>query len=256
MDRTVIGPADWTRQWLGMLDRLHPGWGKDYDLDAFALAAEDLFGRSAPPVAPEELDALAEMALDPDAAAADPALGQSPAFRRALIEFEYIFRAGHGSSLDDASLRQLRAESFRRLVDAAREPAGRRIGRILHALDMRERRRARREPGIPEGAPLRDRREVRPEAAALGREAAWRTALRAARDLSAPVLEALRRFLSDAEGRPAREAAAESGISPATMSRALRRLGELAVEELEGCPDECLRPFTDSLVDFLGEVAS
>jgi hypothetical protein len=256
MDRTTIGAADWTRQWLGMLDRLHPGWGKDYDLDAFALAAEDLFGASAPPLAAEELEALAEMAADPDAAASDVALGDSPAFRRALIEFEYIFRSGHGSSRGDGSLRQLRAETFRRLVDAARGPAGKRIGRILHALDMRERRRARREGGLPEGAPLRDLREVRPEAAALGREAAWRTALRAARDLSAPALEALRRFLSDAEGRPARDVAEEAGISAATMSRALRRLGELAVEELDGCPDESLRAFTCSLVDFLGEVAT
>ena len=256
MDRSTLGAAAWTRQWLGMLDRLHPGWGKGYDLDAFALAAEDVFGASAPSLFEDELEALAEIAADPDAAAADPALEDSPAFRRALIEFEYIFRDSHGSSRDDASLRQLRAETFRRLVDAAREPAGRRIGRILHALDMRERRRARREAGLPEGAPLRDLREVRPEAAAQGREAAWRTALRAARDFPPKTLQALRRFLSDVEDRTAGAVAREAGISAPTMSRALRRLGELSVEELDGCPDESLRAFTASLIDFLGEVAT
>jgi hypothetical protein len=256
MDRTRIDAGDWTRQWLGMLDRLHPGWGRGYDAEAFAMAAEDVFGPSAPPVAAEELEALAELATDPDRAAADPALGDSPAFRRALIEFEYIFRAVHGSSRADDALRQLRSETFRRLIDAAREPAGRRLARILHALDMRERRRARREAGLPEGAPLRDPRGVRPEAAALGREAAWRTALRAARDFSPEALGALRRFLGDAEGRPAKDAAAEAGISAATMSRSLRRLGELAVEELADCPDDALRAFTGSLVDFLGEVSA
>jgi hypothetical protein len=36
------------------------------------------------------------------------------------------------------------------------------------------------------------------------------------------------------------------------MTRALRRVGEIAVEELEECPDGALRPFTASLVEFLG----
>lgn len=240
-----VSAARWVRDWLGLLDRAHPGWSTAYDREAFGLAAEDVFADGAPALREEELDALAGFVER-----GEEEVDLGPAWRRRMIEFEYIFRASHGSSRADASLRVARAEAFRRVVEAARDPAAKQLERIAHALDMRERRRSKREGRLPEG--LGDSREAAPESAAQAREAAWRTSLRTARDLSPAALGALRRFLSDVEGRPAGEVAREAGISPSTMTRALRRLGEIAVEELEDCPDGALRPFTASLVEFLG----
>jgi hypothetical protein len=245
MERETVSARRWVRDWLGMLDRQAPGWSGAYDREAFELAAEDVFAGGAPSVSADELDALAGFVVR-----GEDDLDLGPSWRRGMIEFEYIFRAAHGSSRSDASLRVARAETLRRVVDAARDPVARRLERVAHALEMREKRRARRERPLPDV--LGDARAVPPDSAAQAREAAWRTSLRAARDLSPAALGALRRFLGDVRGRPACDAAREAGVSPATMTRALRRLGEISVEELEGCPDGALRPFTSSLVEFLG----
>jgi hypothetical protein len=232
---------DWIRGWLEMLDLRHPGWSTAYDREAFELAAADVFGEV--PLNDDVLEALGGFVEK-----GDVELDLGPVWRRRMIEFEYIFRASHGSSRADASLRVTRAETLRRLVEAARDPAARRLEGIARAFDAREKRR--RMARLPDG--LGDAREPRPEWAAQAREAAWRTSLRAARDLSPAALGALRAFLGDAEGRPASEVARQAGISPATMSRALRRMAELAMEELEDCPDAALKPFLGSLMEFLG----
>jgi DNA invertase Pin-like site-specific DNA recombinase len=115
---------------------------------------------------------------------------------------------------------------------------------------MREARRAKRRAGAPDG--LADRREVPPETAAEGREAAWRTALRAERELGPEALAAVRRFFLDAGSGTAREAAEESGISPSTMTRALQRLRSIAADELRGSEDGVLPAFSRALFEILG----
>jgi hypothetical protein len=245
MEREAVSARRWVHDWLEMLDRQTPGWSTSYDREAFELAAEDVFSAGAPALSEDELEALGGFVVR-----GEEDLDLGPAWRRGMIEFEYIFRASHGSSRSDASLRVTRAETLRRIVDAARDPVARRLERVAHALEMREKRRAKRERRLSDV--LGDERQVPPECAAQAREAAWRTSLRAARDLSPSALAALRRFLGDVQGRPACDVAREAGVSPATMTRSLRRLGEIAVEELEGCPDGAVRPFTSSLVEFLG----
>ncbi|HYF01189.1 MAG TPA: hypothetical protein VEJ18_19855 [Planctomycetota bacterium] len=243
MDNTRISGGEWIRQWLGMLDRRHPGWGRAYDQGAFALAVEDVLGQAE--VGEPQLEALGNLVQE---AGVDPGLAADPGWRKAMIEFEYIFRVDHGSSHDDPSLRALRAETLRRLVEAARRPVEKRLRRIARALDMRERRRARRQKPL---LPTADPRAPAPEVVVQAREAAWRTSLRAARDLPPATLQAVRRYVRG-DG-PASAVARACGVSPATLSRALRRLGEIAIEELEGYPDGLLRPFTSALVGFLGE---
>jgi len=245
MEREAVSARRWVRDWLGMLDRQSPGWSAAYDREAFELAAEDVFAEGPPLLSGDELEVLGGFVVR-----GEEDLDLGPAWRRGMIEFEYIFRASHGSSRNDPSLRVMRAETLRRVVESARDPVAKRLERVAHALEMREKRRSRRERRLPDV--LGDEREAPPESTAQAREAAWRTSLRAARDLSPAALGALRRFLGDVEGRPACDVAREAGISPATMTRSLRRLGEIAVEELEDCPDGALRPFTASLVEFLG----
>ncbi len=245
MDATTTTPGRWIRGWLDMLDRRYPGWGRDYDRGDFELALEDVFGREAEVAfGPAELEILGEWT----ASERPSGLEEDPAFGRSMIEFEYIFRRSHGSSGADGPLREMRARTLRRMVEATAGPLARRLSGVGRAIGMREARRARRRAGAPDGLP--ERRESPPEAAALGREAAWRSALRAERELSPEALEALRRFFTDPG--PACEAAAEAGISAATMTRALQRLRAIAAEELRGCRDEVLPAFTRSLFELLG----
>src|SRR5262245_42565784 len=247
MDATTVSPGRWIRGWLDMLDRRHPGWGKDYDRGDFEVALEDVFGREAEVAfGPAELEILGEWTAE----SVPSGLEDDPAFGRSMIEFEYIFRRSHGSSRADAPLRDLRARTLRRLVEATAGPLARRLSGLGRAIGMREVRRARRRAGMPDG--LADRREPPPEAAVLGREAAWRTALRAERELGPAALGAVRRFFVDAGSGTAGEAAEDSGISPATMSRALQRLRSIAADELRGCGDEVLPPFTRALFEILG----
>ncbi len=247
MEATTVSPGRWIREWLDMLDRRHPGWGKDYDRGDFELALEDLFGREAEVAfGPAELEILGEWTAE------NPPSGleEDPSFGRSMIEFEYIFRRAHGSSRADLPLREMRARTLRRLVETAAGPLARRLSGLGRAIGMREVRRAKRRAGTPDGLP--DRRETPPEAAVVGREAAWRTALRAERELGPAALAAVRRFFVDAGRGTAAEAAGESGISPATMSRALQRLRSIAADELRGCGDEVLPPFSRALFEILG----
>jgi hypothetical protein len=232
---------DWIRAWLEMLDARHPGWATSYDREAFELAAEDVFSSGAPVLNEDQLEALGGFL---ERGEEDLDLG--PAWRRSMIEFEYIFRASHGSSRSDPSLRVIRAETLRRVVAAARDPVARRLQRIARALDLREKRR--RMSRLPDF--LSDPRELSPEAAARAREAARRTSERVAGELSPAALGALRRFLGDAEGRPASELAREAGISPATMTRTLRRVAEIGAEEMDD--DLGVWPYTAALIEFLG----
>jgi hypothetical protein len=117
---------------------------------------------------------------------------------------------------------------------------------------MREVRRARRHPALRAPAPLAEERSPAPEAEALAREAADRVARRLREELPGAALGAVRRFLLDPADLRACEAARSSGISPATMTRALRRVREIAGQELEGCRDSILAPFTRALLERLG----
>jgi hypothetical protein len=236
-----------------MLDLRRPGWRSGYDPEAFELAVQDLFGaRTTPDVGEEGLDVLADFALNHDeetAALAARELEESPAFRRAMIEFEYIFRASHGSSRDSAELREMRRRTMKRVVDAVLEPMLGRFVRIAHAKDMRARRHARKNRRLPETVP--DGRETPPDADVVGREAAERVVARARKELSPAALRAIRRFFSDRGARRACAAARGAGTSPATLTRALQKLQAIAAEELKGCEDAVLRPFTRALMERL-----
>ncbi len=255
MDGPQVTPREWMRQWLEMLDVRQPGWRSRYDREGFELAVEDLYGVEKPPVGDEALDLLGEFTLRHDEETAAITAGQfegSAAFRRAMIEFEYIFRASHGTSLGSAELREMRHRTMKKVVDAVLEPMLDRFVRMAHAKEMRDRRRARRHPRIDRAEPYRDPRSVAPEVEVVGRESAGRVLRRAQEELAAGALRAVRLFFADREGRPACEAARRSGISPATMTRALRKLQELSAVEFEGCPEAARRPFTQALAEGLG----
>jgi hypothetical protein len=252
MDIPRVAPADWIRGWIGMLDARQPGWRRDYDSEAFELAVADLFGEAPQPAfGTTDLDILGEFSLGGPDQAADVCrreLGTSEEFRRAMSDFEYQFRLCHGSSRASASLREARAGAFGRVIDVLLRPLARRLDGVGHAMDMRDRRAARRfspltDPGAAPGVP--------PLLEAMGREAAERVAGRARRELSAPALSAVRSLFLDPDGGPACEAAGREGISPATLTRAMQRLREISAEELEGCPEEVHRPFASSLFEFL-----
>ena len=256
MSMARVSYEEWFREWLAMLDRRQPGWRSGYDREGFELAVGDLFGaRTTREVGEAGLDVLADFALNHDqetASLAAKELEESPAFRRAMIEFEYIFRASHGTSRESAELRELRGRTMKRVVDAVLEPTLARFVRIAHAKEMRERRRARRHRRFPDAAPLHDSRAVAPDVEVLGREAAERVLRRAREELSPAAIRAVRRFFTDKKGRPACEAARRAGTSPATLTRALQKLQAIAAEELEGSPDAALRPFTQALVERIG----
>jgi hypothetical protein len=256
MKNGTITYEEWMRQWLAMLDRRQPGWRSEYDREAFELAVRDLFGgQKAQVVGEEGLDLLGDFTMNHDretAALAAQGLEESPAFRRAMIEFEYIFRTSHGSSRGSSDLREMRRRTMKKVVDAVLEPMLRRFGQMAHAKDMKRRRRSRRSPRLPEPGLLRDARGRAPEVEAQGREAAERVLRRAKKELAPGSVKALRRFFSDKQGRPAGEVAKRAGISPATMTRALQKLQAIAAEELEGCPDAVLRPFTEALLERIG----
>ena len=250
MNGATVTYEEWMRQWLAMLDFRRPGWRAGYDPEAFELATADLFGgRKAPEVGPEGMDVLGEFTANHDeetAALAAHELETSPAFRRAMIEFEYIFRASHGSSRTSTELREMRRRTMKRVVDAVLEPILGRFVRIAHAKEMRERRRSKRQRRMPEG-PVRDPRSTAPEVEAQGREAAGRVFRRTAKELAPATVRAVRLFFTDRKGRPASAVARSAGISPATMTRALQKLQAISAEELEGCPESVLKPFTQAL---------
>src|SRR5579862_479939 len=255
MDAPNVVPADWIRGWIGMLDARQPGWRRDYDPEAFELAVTDLFGeQSRAEFRAQDLDILGDFTVDgPDQAAAlgRRELQSSEEFRRAMSDFEYQFRLCHGSSRSSSLLREARAGALGRVIDVLLRPLVKLLDGVGHAMDMRDRRAAKRFAGLPE-FPTRDNRAIPPLLEAMGREAADRVADRAHRELSASALAAVRSLFLDPEGGPAREAAGREGISPATLTRALQRLREIATEELEGCPEEVHRAFAASLFQALG----
>lgn len=255
MDAANVVPADWIRGWIGMLDARQPGWRREYDPEAFELAVTDLFGEAPRPgFGATDLDILGEFAADgPDQAAAlcRRELTSSDDFRRAMSDFEFQFRICHGSSRASSPLREARAGALGRVIDILLRPVVRRLDGVGHAMDMRDRRSARRFAALPE-APVNDARAVPPLLEAMGREAAERVADRARRELTAPALSAVRTLFLDPDGGPAKEAAAKEGISAATLTRAMQRLREISAEELEGCPEEVHRSFASSLFHRLG----
>jgi|SRR5579872_3227744 len=254
MDAPKVAPADWIRGWIGMLDARQPGWRRDYDSEAFELAVVDLFGeQTRPEFRSQDLDILGEFTVDgPDQAAAlgRRELATSDEFRRAMSEFEYQFRLCHGSSRSSLLLREARAGALGRVIDILLRPLLKRLDGVGHAMDMRDRRAAKRFAVLPV-LPQNDAGAVPPLLEAMGREAADRVAHRARRELSAPALAAVRAVFADPAG-PARDAAAKEGVSAATMSRALERLREISREELEGCPEEVHRSFAASLFRSMG----
>jgi len=254
MDAPNVAPADWIRGWIGMLDARQPGWRRDYDPEAFELAVTDLFGeRPRPEFRSQDLDILGEFTIDgPDQAAAlgRRELASSDEFRRAMSEFEYQFRLCHGSSRSSSLLREARAGALSRVIDILLRPLLKRLDGVGHAMDMRDRRAAKRFVVLPE-FPRNDDRVIPPLLEVMGREVADRVADRARRELSGPALAAVRAVFADPAG-PARQAAAKEGISAATMTRALERLREISREELEGCPEEVHRSFAASLFRSLG----
>jgi len=254
MDEPKVAPADWIRGWIGMLDARQPGWRRDYDPEAFELAVTDLFGeRPQPGFRPTDLDILGEFTVDgPDQARAlcRRELDASEEFRRAMSDFEYQFRLCHGTSRTSSLLREARAGALGRVIDILLRPLVERLDGVGHAMDMRDRRAAKRFAALPE-FPTGDDRAVPPPVEAMGREAAERVADRARRELSAPALAAVRSIFLDPDG-PAREAASREGISAATMTRAMQRLREISAEELEGCPEEVHRAFATTLFRSLG----
>src|SRR5262245_35517551 len=253
MDAPNVAPADWIRGWIGMLDARQPGWRRDYDSEAFELAVTDLFGESPRPAfGTTDLDILGEFSLGGPDQAADVCrreLGSSEEFRRAMSDFEYQFRLCHGSSRASAPLRESRAGALGRVIDVLLGPLARRLNGVGHAMDMRDRRSARRFAPLAEAGPGPG---VPPLLEAMGREAAERVAVRARRELSAPALSAVRSLFLDPDGGPACEAATREGISPATLTRAMQRLRQISAEELQGCPEEVHRPFASSLFEVLG----
>jgi hypothetical protein len=210
-----------------MLDARHPGWRADYDPESFELAVEDVHGgepeRELDPVAAEILGEFTER-QDEEAAS----LAETPAFRAALEEFADAFRARHGSSRTDPALRGRRAEALRAVVQAVMEPLLDRFVRMARALEMRERRRSKRHPALPD-AGLVAGDEAGPDVESLAREG-------------------VRRLLLEPGDLGASEAARLSGVSPATMTRALQRVRSVAAEELRGCPESALKPFLRALL--------
>ena len=252
MEAPNVAPADWIRGWIGMLDARRPGWRRDYDSEAFELAVTDLFGEAPRPAfGSTDLDILGEFSLGGPDQAADVCrreLGANDDFRRALSEFEFQFRLCHGSSRASSLLREARAGALGRVIEVLLHPLQRRLDGVGHAMDMRDRRGARRlaplsEPAAGPGLP--------PLLEAMGREAAERVSLRARKELTPPALAAVRSLFLDPDGGPACETATREGISPATLTRAMQRLRQISAEELEGCPEEVHRPFASSLFEFL-----
>lgn len=252
MDAPKVAPADWIRGWIGMLDARQPGWRREYDSEAFELAMADLFGEAPRPAfGSTDLDILGEFSLGGPDQAADVCrreLGANDEFRRAMSDFEYQFRLCHGSSRASSLLRESRAGALGRVIEVLLRPVTRRLNGVGHAMDMRDRRAARRFAPISDAAAGPG---VPPLVEAMGREAAERVAGRARRELSAPSLAAVRALFLDPDGGPACEAASREGISPATLTRAMHRLRQISAEELEGCPEEVHRPFASSLFEFL-----
>ena len=156
-----------------------------------------------------------------------------------------------GSSLIDPVLRDRRCEAMKDLIQALQQPMARRVRQIGHAMEMRERRRRKRHPLWGEIDLVADRQSIMPEAEALGREAAERVTRRAGKELSPAAMGAIRRYLLDPSSGPACDAAIDAGISPATMTRALKRLRSISAEELKGCREAILKPFSAALLDRL-----
>jgi hypothetical protein len=256
MEDPKVTPREWMRQWLAMLDARQPGWRCRYDREAFELAVEDLFGQGQSSSLGEEgMEVLGEFTIRHDeqlASLSSQELKESPDFRRAMIEFEYIFRSSHGSSRDSMELREMRKGTLKKVVDAVLEPMLDRLVRLARAREMREFRRSRKHPRIARAEPYRDPRSPAPEAEVAGREAAARTVARARQVLSPAAFEAICRFFGDREGRPACEAARSAGVSPATMTRALHSLQDISSREFEGCPEGGRAPFAQALSELLG----
>jgi hypothetical protein len=252
MDVSKVAPADWIRGWIGMLDARQPGWRREYDSEAFELAMTDLFGEAPRPAfGSTDLDILGEFSLGGPDQAADVCrreLGANDEFRRALSDFEFQFRLCHGSSRVSSPLREARAGALGRVIDVLLQPLRRRLDGVGHAMDMRDRRSARKRSPLPE---LAAGPGMPPLLEAMGREAAERVSARAKQELSPPALAAVRSLFLDPDGGPACEAAGREGISPATLTRAMQRIRQISAEELEGCPEEVHRPFASSLFEFL-----
>lgn len=256
MDAPKVAPTDWIRGWIGMLDARQPGWRREYDPEAFELAVADLFGEGPQePFTPTDLDILGEFSLEGPEGAAEVCrreLGASEEFRRAMSDFEYQFRICHGSSRSSPPLRRARAGALGRVVDTLLRPLARRLDRVGHAMDMRDRRAAAGPATLPGFAASTGLEGIPPVIEAMGREAAERVAGRARRELPEPALAAVRALFLDPQTGPACRAASREGISPATLTRAMQRLKQLSLEELQGCPEEVHRPFAVALFHSFG----
>jgi hypothetical protein len=247
--------AEWMRQWMAMMEARRPDGLGGYDREGLELAVADLSAGEAPPEAcPHEIGLLGEFASRLEIETPElfrRALENSARFRPAALEFAEAFRASQGSSLASPALRERRRRAMDALVQGVLDPLVDRIDQIEHAMEMRERRHARRHPRLPDPGLSRDESGALPEAEALGRELAERAARRAREELSPAALAAVRRFLADPEAGTASGAAAREGISSATMSRALRHLRAIASAELEGCQESILKPFRAALLDHI-----
>ena len=252
MTATTVTPREWMSQWMAMLDRQHPRWGESYDRVAFELAIDDLFGDEGPlAFDARDLDVMSEFTLNHRDETESMIERGGVALDGVLDRFERAFRIEEGSSLRDAGLRERRRSVMKDLIYSVHQPLVHRVHQISHAMEMRERRRRRRHPLWGETDLVADGKTAGPEVEALGREAAERVTRRVGKELSPQALGAVRRYLLDPTGGPACAVAAEAGISPATMTRALQRLRSIAAEELEGCREAVLKPFSAALLDRL-----
>ena len=252
MTTSTVTPREWMRQWLAMLDRQHPHWGEVYDREALELSVADLMGdEESMVIDAAELDVMGEFTINHQTEAERMIERGGDPLDSVLDRYERAFRITEGSSLIDPALRDRRCEAMKDLIQALQQPMARRVRQIGHAMEMRERRRRKRHPLWGETDLVADRRSVMPEAEALGREAAERVTRRAGKELSPAAMGAIRRYLLDPSSGPACDVATDAGISPATMTRALKRLRSISAEELKGCREAILKPFSAALLDRL-----
>jgi len=260
----TFSPEQFIRQWIAMIPPPEAGDGR-FDYNGFTSALVELVAdeqwRQA---TSDRMESAGDVVLDiceGGLAEIVRELATSREFIAAAERVAWAFDRQGGLDPAHPDAAAVRRDLVRQFGEAIVAPFEARELRRQESRERAERRLYEREPILtdllPEGNEGGDdeyvgltapAREPDPGSAVAGRECADRV-LAAVREKIRPVaLAALGTLLAEPDDRPAYAIARERGISPATITRAMKLLASIARTELADLPPDALTTFNETLL--------
>ena len=238
------------RDFFAILDPVLPGWRTVYDAEGLEQALIDLAGDDTVRIVNEEwIDNFDECWCQLPAILTESvqkALASSE-FSPVMVESDRLFRLEARSLLEPDALKRARKECLKIFLAFFEPHVEKRIRCIRHAREERNRRYMKRRPLLGNRDPGPDPRLVDPAAAIEARELASRVIRRLRYKIGEARLDILRAYLFSRDLVTESAAAVRAGISNATMTRILRTLRRIVMEELSATAQEVTGPFLSEL---------